>query len=83
MLLYEDTKLKKYKSNLKRQRISKGLTQEGLAELANVNIKSIASYEQNPQKLTSASAGTVYKLADALGCDIEDILNNETIKDEE
>ena len=79
MLLYEDPKISKYTSKLKKVRIIKGYTQESLAELADVNIKSIAAYEQNPEKLSSASVGTIYRLADALGVDIDDIVNKETI----
>ena len=66
MILFEDPKISKYKSNLKKRRVFKGLTQENLADLSGVNIKSIASYEQNPEKLSSASACTLFKLADAL-----------------
>ncbi|MBR6289184.1 MAG: helix-turn-helix transcriptional regulator [Acholeplasmatales bacterium] len=75
ILLYEDPKLAKFISKLKKARISKGFTQEALSELSEVNIKSIASYEQNPAKLNAASVSTVSKLADALGCDIEDVIN--------
>lgn len=77
IILYEDPKLAKFTSKLKKARISKGYTQESLAELSGVNIKSIASYEQNPDKLNAASVSTVGKLADSLGCDIEDIINKE------
>jgi transcriptional regulator with XRE-family HTH domain len=77
VILYEDPKLAKFNSKLKKARISKGYTQESLAELSGVNIKSIASYEQNPDKLNAASVSTVGKLADSLGCEIEDIINKE------
>ena len=83
MLLVEDPNIARYKSKLKKQRISKGYTQAPLSELSNVNIKSIAAYEQNPEKLIAASAGTVFKLANALGCEIEDIMNKEDINMEE
>lgn len=79
MILYEDPKIAKITSKLKKARMIKGFTQENLAELADVNIKSIASYEQNPEKLSSASVNTVHRLADALGVEIDDILNKETI----
>ena len=75
ILLYEDPKIAKFTSKLKKARVSKGYTQEALSELSEVNIKSIASYEQNPAKLNAASISTVSKLADALGCDIVDIIN--------
>lgn len=79
LLLVEDPKISSYTSKLKKARVIKGYTQETLAELSNVNIKSIALYEQNPDKLSNASVSTVYKLADALGLEMEDIINKETI----
>lgn len=80
VILYEDPKLAKLTSNLKKVRIVKGYTQESLSDLSGVNIKSIAAYEQNPEKLSNASIATVYKLSDALGCEIDDIINKETLK---
>ena len=80
MKLVEEPRFDKYKSKLKRQRIYRGFTQESLADLSGVNIKSIAAYEQNSEKLAAASTSTVYKLADSLGCSIEDLLNKENIR---
>jgi len=80
MKLVEEPRFDKYKSKLKRQRIYRGFTQESLADLSGVNIKSIAAYEQNPDKLVAASTGTVYKLANSLGCNIEDLLDVENIR---
>lgn len=80
VILYEDPKLASITSRLKKARIAKGYTQEGMAELSNVNIKSIAAYEQNPAKLAAASYSTVKKIANCLGLDPEDIINNETIE---
>ena len=74
VILYEDPKLAKITSKLKKARICKGYTQESLSELSGVNIKSIAAYEQNPAKLSSASISTVMKLADCLGVDTSDII---------
>lgn len=79
IMLYEDPKLAKIKSKLKKARISKGYTQESLAELSGVNIKSIAAYEQSPEKLSNASVSTIMKLCDSLGVDIEDVINKDTI----
>lgn len=79
MILYEDPKIRNMKSKLKKVRVIRGFTQEALASLSDVNIKSIAAYEQNPEKLASASSGTLYKLADALGVEMEEILNKESI----
>lgn len=75
MILYEDKRVRGLKSNLKKVRIINGYTQDALAKLSGVNIKSIAAYEQNPEKLASTSIGTCIKLANALGCDITDIIN--------
>lgn len=81
VILFQDPKLAKIHSNLKKARLCKGYTQESLAELSGVNIKSIAAYEQNPEKLTNASTATVIKLANSLGCDIYDIINFDVIED--
>ena len=78
-MIYEDPKLQKMNSELKKARYISGHTQESLAEASGVNIKSIASYEQDPEKLLVASYKTVKSLADALGCDTSDIINMETI----
>lgn len=80
MKLVEEPRFDKYKSKLKKQRIYRGFTQESLADLSGVNIKSIAAYEQNPDKLAAASTSTVYKLANSLGCNIEDLLDIENIR---
>lgn len=80
IMLYEDPKLAKISSKLKKARIAKGYTQDSLSELSGVNIKSIAAYEQSPAKLSNASINTVMKLADSLGVDIEDIINTETLE---
>lgn len=81
MILYEDPKLSKIKSNLKKMRLRNQYTQESLAAISGVNIKSLASYEQDPSKLLTASVITVYKLAEALNCDMTDILNADKIYD--
>ena len=78
-MIYEDPKLQKMNSELKKARYVSGHTQESLSESSGVNIKSIASYEQDPEKLAVASYKTVKLLADSLGVDTEDIINIETI----
>ena len=55
MMLYEDPKFSKHNSKLKKARMIRGYTQEELSTLADVNIKSLASYEQNPSKFANAS----------------------------
>lgn len=83
VILYEDPKLAKINSKLKKARLSKGYTQDNLAEMSGVNIKSIAAYEQTPSKLSNAAISTVIKLADCLGVETSDIINMETINYDE
>lgn len=73
-MVIKNSEIKKYKSNLKRIRVMKGFTQQDIAALSGINIKSIASYEQDPEKINKASVETIYQLADSLGCDISDII---------
>ena len=41
------------------------------------NIKSIAVYEQIPEKMNKASLESAANLADCLGCTIEDLLEKD------
>lgn len=82
MIKIENEEIKKYKSKLKRMRVSSGMTQGELSELSGINIKSIASYEQNPEKINKASVESVYNLADCLGCSIDDIIEKEYLKND-
>lgn len=79
VILYEDPKLAGIVSRLKKARLAKGYTQKDMSDMSDVNIKSIAAYEQNPAKLAAASYSTVAKIAGCLGLDPEDIINIETI----
>ena len=81
MMLVEDPRVENISNNLKKKRLMRGYTQEALSEISGVNIKSIAAYEQDEKRFTSASAATVFRLADALGCEMEEIINKETIDD--
>lgn len=69
-----------YKSRLKQMRVTKGFTQQDLSDLSGINIKSIAVYEQNPEKMNKASLESAAILADCLGCMIEDLIEKEYIK---
>ena len=57
----------------------RNLTQDELAGLSGVNIKSLSAYEQQPDKLSAASIATVYRLSQALNVDMIDILNKECL----
>lgn len=62
-------------SNLKNIRTQRGYSQGKLAELSGVNIRMIQYYEQGANDINLAQAITVHKLAQALECSMEDLLN--------
>ena len=59
---------------LKEIRESKSLSQRQLAEMSDVNVRMIQHYEQGAKDINKAQAGTLYKLAQALGCSMEDLI---------
>lgn len=60
---------------LKDYRIKKGLSQSQLAAASGVNVRMIQYYEQGAKDINKASAETLYKLSEALGCRMEDLIN--------
>lgn len=62
-------------SNLKQIRESRGLSQNQLAKLADINPQMLKFYEQGVRDINGAKAITVYKLATALQVGVEDLLN--------
>lgn len=62
-------------SNLKLQRIKKRMTQKELANLSGVPVKCIGNYEQNHRDINHARADILYRLAQVLDCQIEDIMD--------
>ena len=71
-----DSKIKEYffETNLKRIRTAYGFTQAELAERSGVSLRSIQMYEQRNKNISKASADTMYSLAKALGCTMEDLI---------
>ena len=71
-----DSKIKEYfpETNLKRIRTVYGFTQAELAERSGVSLRSIQMYEQRNKNINKASADTMYSLAKALGCTMEDLI---------
>lgn len=63
-------------TKLKVMREYSGLTQAELAAESGVKLRSIQMYEQRVNDIDRAQAQTVYKLAWAIGCDVEDLLEN-------
>lgn len=62
-------------SNLKRIREDKNITQAKLSETSGVNLRTLQYYEQGYKDINKAQGITLYKISQALGCTIEDILN--------
>lgn len=62
-------------SRLKALREKAGYSQSQLARVADVGIRMIQLYEQGAANIDNARASVVYRLARALRCDIEDLLD--------
>ena len=65
-------------SKLKTIRESKGLSQAKLSENSGVNIRMIQHYEQGYKDINKAQAITLHQVANALDCEIEDLLELES-----
>lgn len=61
-------------TNLKRIRLATGITQATLAESAGVSLRTLQDYEQGRKPINQAAAVTVYRLAQALGVTVEDLI---------
>lgn len=60
-------------------RIKKGLSQRALAELSGVPARLIQSYEIKETRIEGAKLNTLCSLCAALGCKIEDILDDQKL----
>lgn len=61
-------------TNLKRIRTVYGCSQAELASLSGVSLRSVQMYEQRHKDINKAGAETVFRLAKALGCTVEDLI---------
>lgn len=61
-------------TKLQEHRKAAGLSQSKLAAAAELSVRTLQHYEQGSMSLNGAAALTVYKLAQALGCRMEDLL---------
>ena len=64
-----------YRSRLKFYREEKGMSQSDLAKASGVPIRNIQAFEMGYRDINKAQVITVIQLAEALGCDIYDIIN--------
>jgi len=61
-------------TNLKRIRSAAGLSQSKLSADAGVSLRSIQMYEQRNKDINKAQALTIVKIARALGCEVEELM---------
>lgn len=65
--------------SLKKIRKDNGFNQTKLSEVSGVNVRMIQYYEQGVKDINKAQASTIYKLAHALGCSMEDLVDIDRI----
>ena len=63
--------------NLKRLRTASGLSQSQLAQSSGVSLRMIQAYEQGTKDINRAEGLSIYHLAQALSCTVEDLLELE------
>ena len=63
------------KSKLSEIRKARGFTQQQLSEAAGVTLRMIQLYEQKQNDISKAQVSVVIKLAKALGCEVEDLID--------
>ena len=66
-------------TNLKKIRTETGISRAELAEKTGVKLTAIRDYEQNHKPINNAAAISVYKIAVALDCKVEDLLEHENL----
>ena len=66
-------------SNLKTIRESNNLTRKELSDVSGVSLRMIQYYEQGIKDINKTQAITLYKLAQVLNCNIEDLLEIEEV----
>ena len=65
---------RKNDTNLKAIRLDAGLSQSELAEISDISVRTIQQYEQKQKNINAAKAETVVKLAKALNCTVEALM---------
>ena len=61
-------------TNLRERRTKKGLSQSEFAKLANVSYRTLQDYDQGAKDINRTAAITLFRIAKALDCKIEDLL---------
>ena len=71
---HEDVQLEALGANVRRERTAKGLTQERLAEMVDLNIRNLQKIEAGE---TNVLATTLVRIRRALGCPADNLLPRE------
>ena len=66
-------------NNLKKHRQRAGMTQPELAAVVGISHRTLQDYEQDRKPLEKAAAITVLRMAKALGCTVEDLIEWEDL----
>ena len=66
--------------HLKRLRTASGLSQSQLAQASGVALRMIQAYEQGTKDINRAEGLSIYHLAQALSCTVEDLLELDTVE---
>lgn len=61
-------------TNLQKKRQEAGLSQSQLAEKSGVSLRTLQHYEIGDKNIRKAAVETVIALAEAIGCDIKEII---------
>lgn len=64
-------------TNLQEYRKMRKISQSELAKQTGVNVRTLQDYEQGRKDINQAAAITVYKLSEALGCSVWELLEDE------
>lgn len=68
-------RVKNAKTALTAKRVEKGLTRNKLAEIIDISPRTLEKYEQQRISFSEASVAIAYKIAKALDCSIEDLID--------
>lgn len=67
--------------SLKKLRIKKGLSQAQLAKVTTIPLSTIIKYEDNYANINRAKLENLLKICIALGCRVEDIITEDSLKE--
>lgn len=67
--------------SLKKMRNKKGLSQSQLAKATNIPLSTIIKYEDNYANINRAKLENLLKISIVLGCRIEDIITEDSLKE--